>query len=81
MPVANVHRRRCAYQATRPGDKLLEDRGCRRCSPETGGMGAVAIELVRMVDIRNARGMTGSTLSACILPQWVGASTCVVGVP
>ncbi|CAM9185854.1 unnamed protein product [Ectocarpus sp. 13 AM-2016] len=33
------------------GDKFLE-RGCRRCSPQTRGLGAAAIDLVRMVDIR-----------------------------
>ena len=46
------------HQATRPGDKLLlEDKGCGRCSREIGGMGAAAVELVRMVDVRKARGV------------------------
>ncbi|CAM9393730.1 unnamed protein product, partial [Laminaria digitata] len=43
--------------ATHPGDKLLGDRGCRRCSPETRGIGAAAVELVRMVDVRKDRGV------------------------
>lgn len=53
----------CTDQATRPGDKLLDDGGCVRCSPETGGVGAAAVELVRMVDVRRDRGVSGSTLS------------------
>ncbi|CAM9482299.1 unnamed protein product, partial [Ectocarpus sp. 13 AM-2016] len=38
------------------GDKFLERR-CQRCSPETRGLGAAAIDLVRMVDIRLDRGV------------------------
>ncbi|CAM9666162.1 unnamed protein product, partial [Ectocarpus sp. 12 AP-2014] len=38
------------------GDKFLERR-CPRCSPETRGLGAAAIDLVRMVDIRLDRGV------------------------
>ncbi|CAM9446675.1 unnamed protein product [Ectocarpus sp. 6 AP-2014] len=43
MPFAN--------KVNRAGDKLLE-RECPRCSPETRGLGAAAIDLVCMVDIR-----------------------------
>lgn len=52
----------CTHQATRLGDQLLEDSGCGRCSPETGGIGAAAVELVRMVDVGKDRGVSGSTL-------------------
>ncbi|CAM9520201.1 unnamed protein product [Ectocarpus sp. 12 AP-2014] len=41
-----------ADKATRAGYKLLERSGCRQCSRDTGGVGAAAIDLVRMVDIR-----------------------------
>ena len=45
-------------QVTRPGDPLLrEGAGCRKCSPETRGRGAAAVELLRMVDIRLAPGV------------------------
>ncbi|CAN0148410.1 unnamed protein product [Ectocarpus sp. 6 AP-2014] len=40
-----------ANKVNRAGDKLLE-RECPRCSPETRGLGAAAIDLVCMVDIR-----------------------------
>ncbi|CAN0102649.1 unnamed protein product, partial [Scytosiphon promiscuus] len=38
------------------GENLLEDSGCRHCSPETAGLGAAAVELLRLVDIRLDRG-------------------------
>ncbi|CBJ26200.1 LRR-GTPase of the ROCO family [Ectocarpus siliculosus] len=44
MPLANM--------VTRTGDKILEGSRCRQCSPDTRGLGAAAIDLVRMVDIR-----------------------------
>ncbi|CAM9446096.1 unnamed protein product [Ectocarpus sp. 4 AP-2014] len=37
---------------TRTGEKILEGSRCRQCSPDTRGLGAAAIDLVRMVDIR-----------------------------
>ncbi|CAM9824534.1 unnamed protein product [Ectocarpus fasciculatus] len=43
--------------ATRAGDNLLDSAGCPQCSPEIGGLGAAAVELVRMVDIQLDRGM------------------------
>ncbi|CAN0126323.1 unnamed protein product [Ectocarpus sp. 12 AP-2014] len=44
MPLANM--------VTRTGEKILEGGRCRQCSPDTRGLGAAAIDLVRMVDIR-----------------------------
>ncbi|CAM9930362.1 unnamed protein product [Ectocarpus sp. 6 AP-2014] len=38
------------------GDKFLERR-CPRCSPQTRGLGAAVIDLIRMVDIRLDRGV------------------------
>ncbi|CAN0460435.1 unnamed protein product, partial [Ectocarpus sp. 12 AP-2014] len=49
MPLADT--------ATRAGDNLLGSAGCPQCSPEIGGLGAAAVELVRMVDIRLDRGV------------------------
>ncbi|CAN0003349.1 unnamed protein product, partial [Ectocarpus fasciculatus] len=46
-----------ANKATGAGDTFLERGACPRCSPETRGLGAAAIDLVRMVDIRLDRGM------------------------
>ncbi|CAM9864587.1 unnamed protein product [Ectocarpus fasciculatus] len=37
---------------TQAGEKLLERSGCPQCSPDTRGLGAAAINLLRMVDIR-----------------------------
>ncbi|CBJ26199.1 LRR-GTPase of the ROCO family [Ectocarpus siliculosus] len=37
---------------TQAGVKLLEPSGCPQCSPDTRGLGAAAIDLVSMVDIR-----------------------------
>ena len=55
---------RCAHQATRAGDQLLaEGIGCPRCSPELLGEGAVAMDILRMVDIHIARGMESDCLS------------------
>lgn len=45
------------HQVTHKDDKLLQGRVCSRCSGETGGVGAAAIELVRMVDVRQDRGI------------------------
>ncbi|CAM9940111.1 unnamed protein product, partial [Laminaria digitata] len=42
--------------ARQEGDRLLEASGCSGCSPETGGIGAAAVELLRMVDVRKDRG-------------------------
>ncbi|CAN0554853.1 unnamed protein product, partial [Ectocarpus sp. 12 AP-2014] len=44
IPLANM--------VTRIGEKILEGGRCRQCSPDTRGLGAAAIDLVRMVDIR-----------------------------
>ncbi|CBJ27067.1 LRR-GTPase of the ROCO family, putative pseudogene [Ectocarpus siliculosus] len=51
-------------KATRSGDKFLEGSRCPRCSPDTGGLGAAAIDLVRMVDIRLDRDLTFSEVKA-----------------
>lgn len=56
-----VHLR--TYQATRAGDNLLHSAGCPQCSPEIGGLGAAAVELVRMVDIPLDRGIV---LGCCL---------------
>ena len=54
---------RCTHQAARSeGDKLLEASGCSGCSSETGGIGAAAVELLRMVDVRKDRGVSDSAL-------------------
>eukprot|EP00752_Nemacystus_decipiens_P012467 g11041.t2 len=46
-----------ASTVTGAGDRLLLDgAGCPQCSPETRGLGAAAVELLRMVDIRIGRG-------------------------
>lgn len=48
----------CVSQATLAGDKLLlESAGCPLCSPEIGGQGAAATELLKMVDISHQRGI------------------------
>ncbi|CAM9419142.1 unnamed protein product [Ectocarpus sp. 12 AP-2014] len=39
-------------EATGAGQPLLERRGCPQCSPDTRGLGAAAISLLHMVDIR-----------------------------
>ncbi|CAB1115503.1 unnamed protein product [Ectocarpus sp. CCAP 1310/34] len=44
-------------QATRDGDKVLEGSRCPKCSADTGGLGAAAIDLLRVVDIRLDRGV------------------------
>ncbi|CAM9299620.1 unnamed protein product [Ectocarpus sp. 4 AP-2014] len=44
-----------ATKVTRPGDKFLEGSRCPQCSTDTRGLGAAAIDLVRMVDIRLGR--------------------------
>ncbi|CAM9618996.1 unnamed protein product [Ectocarpus fasciculatus] len=41
-----------ATKVTRPGDKFLEGSRCPQCSADTRGLGAAAIDLLRMVDIR-----------------------------
>ncbi|CAM9835410.1 unnamed protein product [Ectocarpus sp. 6 AP-2014] len=41
-----------ANKATRSGDMFMERSACPKCRPETRGLGAAAIDLVRMVDIR-----------------------------
>ncbi|CBJ32718.1 LRR-GTPase of the ROCO family, incomplete sequence [Ectocarpus siliculosus] len=45
------------------GDKFLERR-CPRCSPQTRGLGAAAIDLIRMVDIRLDRGVIDREVKA-----------------
>ncbi|CAM9180095.1 unnamed protein product, partial [Ectocarpus fasciculatus] len=42
--------------ATRHGDKLLHGATCNLCDSETGGLGAVAVDLLEVVDIRQSRG-------------------------
>ncbi|CAN0315441.1 unnamed protein product [Ectocarpus sp. 6 AP-2014] len=42
--------------ATQHGDKLLHGATCNLCDSETGGLGAAAIDLLEMVDIRRSRG-------------------------
>ncbi|CAM9785732.1 unnamed protein product [Ectocarpus sp. 13 AM-2016] len=46
-----------ANKATRFGDMFMERSACPKCRPETRGLGAAAIDLVRMVDIRLDRHM------------------------
>ncbi|CAN0424297.1 unnamed protein product, partial [Ectocarpus fasciculatus] len=40
-----------ANKVSRAGDKFLEGGRCQQCSVDTRGLGAAAIDLVRMVDI------------------------------
>lgn len=47
----------CTHQASRPGEKLLHHQGCSRCCRDTQDMGAAAVELLRMVDVRQDRGV------------------------
>ncbi|CAN0535803.1 unnamed protein product, partial [Ectocarpus sp. 8 AP-2014] len=42
--------------ATRRGDKLLHGATCNLCDFETGGLGAAAIDLLEIVNIRQSRG-------------------------
>ncbi|CAM9921826.1 unnamed protein product [Ectocarpus fasciculatus] len=51
-------------KATRGGDKFLKGSRCPRCSSDTGGLGAAAIDLVRMVDIRLDRDVIFSEVKA-----------------
>ncbi|CAN0308780.1 unnamed protein product [Ectocarpus sp. 12 AP-2014] len=44
-------------KVTRAGDKFLEGSRCQQCSADTRGLGAAAIDLIRMVDIRLNRDM------------------------
>ena len=47
----------CTHQTSGQGKKLLQGHGCSRCSRETGEVGAAAVELFQMVDVREARGV------------------------
>ncbi|CAN0399666.1 unnamed protein product, partial [Ectocarpus sp. 12 AP-2014] len=40
----------------RRGDKLLHGATCNLCDSETGGLGAAAMDLLEVVDIRQSRG-------------------------
>ncbi|CAM9686810.1 unnamed protein product [Ectocarpus fasciculatus] len=42
--------------ATRHGDKLLHGATCNLCDSETGGLGAAAVDLLEVVDVRQSRG-------------------------
>lgn len=46
----------CTHQTRGAGGELLQGRACSRCSLETGGIGAAAFEIVRMVEVGEARG-------------------------
>eukprot|EP00752_Nemacystus_decipiens_P008335 g7449.t1 len=41
--------------AIRPGDKLLHGGSCSLCSPETGGLGAAAADLLELVDVLQSK--------------------------
>ncbi|CAN0218727.1 unnamed protein product, partial [Scytosiphon promiscuus] len=45
-----------SFAVTLARENLLKDSGCRHCSPETAGLGAAAVELLRLVDIQLDRG-------------------------
>ncbi|CAM9550749.1 unnamed protein product, partial [Ectocarpus sp. 12 AP-2014] len=51
-------------KASSGGDKLLEGSRCPQCSVDTGGLGAAAIDLVRVVDIRLDRDVIFNGLKA-----------------
>lgn len=46
-------------QAKRPGEGLLYDRGCGVCREEFGDKGALAMQLLMMVDVSQPRGKFG----------------------
>lgn len=43
-------------QARDPGDKILTGRGCDGCNPHTRELGAFALELLRVIDVKQSRG-------------------------
>ena len=51
-------------QATRPGDSLLDGETCKHCRPETGGLGAAATDLTKMVDVLQSRGTSQLNLAS-----------------
>ncbi|CAM9212614.1 unnamed protein product [Ectocarpus sp. 8 AP-2014] len=51
-------------KATRDGDKFLEGSRCPQCSADTGGLGAAAIDLLRVVDIRLDRDVIFNEVKA-----------------
>lgn len=50
------------YQVHRPGDKLV-GRRCQLCSSETGELGALAAEVLVMVDVAERRGAKTRAIS------------------
>eukprot|EP00752_Nemacystus_decipiens_P017045 g15262.t1 len=42
-------------KATHPGDQLLHGKSCSLCSPETGGVGAAATDLLDMTDVHESK--------------------------
>ncbi|CAM9818710.1 unnamed protein product [Ectocarpus sp. 4 AP-2014] len=53
-----------ANKATTDGDKFLEGSRCPQCSADTGGLGAAAIDLLRVVDIRLDRDVIFNEVKA-----------------
>lgn len=47
------------WQATQPGDRLLDGKICSLCSSETGGLGKAATEFLHMLDVHQSRGTSG----------------------
>lgn len=59
-------------QACEPGDKILTGRGCDGCNPHTRELGAFALELLRVIDVKQSRGevlldVTGKMLRSCFM--------------
>lgn len=48
-------------QATRPGDKVIAGKTCSLCTPETGGLGAAAVEFLEIIDVHQSRGTPGNS--------------------
>lgn len=84
IPLFQSSLTRMPYLFTRqtrgPGDKLLQGCTCSRCSPETGGVGAAAVELLRMVDVREARGMC-LVLFVFLFSCWQSGFQCLLWWP
>lgn len=53
----------CIRQATRPGDKLLREDACGRCTSETGGLGAAATNLLLMIKAFQTKGAIEALIS------------------
>ncbi|CAN0352106.1 unnamed protein product [Ectocarpus sp. 6 AP-2014] len=53
-----------ANKATRGGGRFLEGSRCPQCSADTGGLGAAAIDLLRLVDIRLDRDVIFNEVKA-----------------